>query len=213
MMAKRRDADATKTEILKAAEALFAEKGYAGTKLSEIAKASGVSGALVVFHFKNKLGVYDAVKKAIIDRCIESDALSQPVDESFQSLIENFIASMFRFYRDNPTMLRLANWGRLEGDDAPWPGEDEWHHIYLERIRMAQKCGEIRDDMTPLNVSIAISGLIHIWWEFHDHFLKHAKAQGIGGNVDEIYLKQCLSFVFRGLLPDNCIRPVESLPD
>lgn len=200
-MIKKRDAEATKFEIIKAAEALFAEKGYAGTKMSEIATASGVSGPLIVFHFKNKQGVYDAVKKAIIDRGLENETLTMPRDSSTSSFLEHFIASMFRFYRANPTMLRLANWGRLEGDDAPWPGEDEWHHAYLERIRKAQECGDIRNDMTPLNISIMICGLVHIWWEFHNHFLIHSQKEGIKNNVDDNYYKQCLSFVLRGLLP------------
>ena len=176
MKKKLRDADETKKRILDAAETLFSEKGFAGTTLREISKASKASGPLIVFHFKDKQGIYSAVKAAIIKRYIETDKKNPPANDSFCAFIEHVLTSMFQFYRDNPTMIRLANWDRLEGNNDPWPGEDEMHHIYRDHIRLAQEQGEIRSDLTPLNISIMISGVMHIWWEYHEHFLKEVNA-------------------------------------
>jgi TetR/AcrR family transcriptional regulator len=198
---KVRDADATKAVIVKAAEAIFAEKGFAGTTIREISQASGFSGPLIMFHFQNKLGVYEAVKASIVQRYIDHHRLEAPPKGSFASFIEHVIASMFAFYRDNPTMIRLSNWARLEGDLDPWPGEDEWHHVYWDHIRQAQVRGEIRDDLSPLNISIMISGAIHIWWEYHAHFLKHLETSKTPQAADDQYSQQCLSFVLRGLSP------------
>lgn len=209
---KIRDADATKGQILEAAETLFADKGFAGTTLREISEASGASGSLIVFHFKDKQGVYDAVKAAIINRYIDTDSRNPPPDDSFQSFIEHVLTSIFQFYRDNPTMMRLANWGRLEGDIDPWPGEDEWHHVYRERIRQAQERGEIRDDLTPLNISIMICGAMHIWWEYHEHFLRHMAAEEDKLEADDFYLQQCLSFVLQGLSNANMLTEKKGSP-
>lgn len=198
---KTRDADATKTQILKAAEQLFAEKGFAGTTLKEISEASGASGPLIVFHFKDKQGVYKAVKAAIAARHVQKEDQETPADDSFRAFIEEMFFSMFAFYRDNPTMVRLANWGRLEGDLEPWPGESEWHHTYYERILLAQERGEIRDDLTPFNILIMLSGMMHIWWEYHEHFFRDlgTTEQQEGVEADTLYFRQCLSFVLRGL--------------
>lgn len=210
---KTRDAEATREAILQAAERLFAEKGFAGTALREISEASGASGPLIVFHFKDKKGVYEAVKAAIIRRFFAARDETPPPEESFRSYIEHILRAMFRFYCDNPTMLRLANWGRLEGDVDPWPGEEEWHHACWNRIRQAQERGDIRNDLTPLNISIFICGAVHIWWEYHEHFLEHAtEKKNRGGDVDEFYLMQCLSFVQQGLSnPDAANAPSPSI--
>ena len=201
---KIRDANMTKKQILQEAEKLFAEKGFAGTTLSEISKASNASGPLIVFHFKDKQGVYNAVKAEIIKRYVETDRKNSPCDDSSSAFIKHILSSMFQFYSENPTMMRMANWGRLEGDVESWPGEDEWHHIYLDCIRKAQERGEIRKDLTPLNISIMIFGVVHIWWEYHEHFLKHMNAGEQKEEADNFYYQQCLSFVLQGLSNDVC---------
>lgn len=197
---KARDAEATRRTILEAAEKAFAERGFAGTTLRTISEVSGVSGPLIVFHFKDKRGVYEAVKAAIVRRFFTTrDELPAPED-SFRSFIENFLRLLFRFYRDNPAMIRLADWGRLEGDTDPWPGEEEMHHACWDRISRAQERGEIRGDLTPLNISVFICGAVHIWWEYHDHFLTHALEKKNGNtDEDEFYFRQCLAFVLQGL--------------
>ncbi len=201
MKNKTRDAERTKEQILEAAEKLFAEKGFAGTSLRELSEASGASGPLIVFHFKDKKGVYESVKASIISRYIAADRENLFEDDSFHSFLKQLLASMFQFYRDNPTMMRLANWGRLEGETDPWPGEDKLHHEYCQRIRQAQELGEIRDDLTPLNISIMICGAVHFWWEYHEHFIKHqaAGAQLSPTDADDFYFQQCFLFVTRGL--------------
>jgi AcrR family transcriptional regulator len=44
----------TKEKILKAAEEIFAEKGYDGSSLNEIAKKAGISKTQIFYYFENK---------------------------------------------------------------------------------------------------------------------------------------------------------------
>jgi len=194
-----RDAAATKATILAAAEELFAERGFAGTSIKKISEKSGASGPLIIFHFKDKSGLYVAVKAAIVKRY--SECLPAPLDshKPFHESLENIVKSMFSFYKNNPTLLRLANWGRLEGEVDPWQGEEEWHHRYVDHIRAAQQNGEIRDDISPLRVLVMICGAIHIWWEYHEHFLKDLGKSEDGETADGEYLDELISVVLRGL--------------
>jgi len=62
----RRHADATgdssaRERILKTAEQMFAESGFEGTSLRQVAVNADVPVALVSYHFKNKLGLYREV--------------------------------------------------------------------------------------------------------------------------------------------------------
>lgn len=56
-----RDAEATKTAILDAAEAEFAQYGLNAAKTEEIAAKTGVTKAMIYYYFKSKEDLYVAV--------------------------------------------------------------------------------------------------------------------------------------------------------
>jgi len=59
-------------EILAAAFRVFAEKGYAGSKISEIAAEAGLSHGLVYHYFSSKEAILNAIACDMVDR-IEAD--------------------------------------------------------------------------------------------------------------------------------------------
>jgi AcrR family transcriptional regulator len=58
---KARAREASITRILDAAEQLFAEFGYHGVTLKDVAARVGVSSTLIHYHFKGKESIYEAV--------------------------------------------------------------------------------------------------------------------------------------------------------
>jgi TetR/AcrR family transcriptional regulator len=60
-----RDAERTRELILDAAEALFAEKGYEETSLSDVGKKAGVSRATPGYFFGSKADLH----RAVLERC------------------------------------------------------------------------------------------------------------------------------------------------
>ena len=69
-----------RAQIINVSKKLFSEKGFNGTTTKEIAQASGISEAMIFFHFASKEDLYTA----IIDLRIQEvgDALS---DEALQA--------------------------------------------------------------------------------------------------------------------------------
>src|SRR5436309_14142702 len=57
----RMKGDLRREQILKTAVDLFSQKGFAGTTTKEIARAAGVSEAMVFRHFAKKTDIYDAI--------------------------------------------------------------------------------------------------------------------------------------------------------
>ncbi|GAA5184052.1 TetR family transcriptional regulator [Niveibacterium umoris] len=57
----KEQAEATREQLLDAAETLFCEKGVASTTLDLIARAAGVTRGAVYWHFKNKAEIFEAV--------------------------------------------------------------------------------------------------------------------------------------------------------
>ena len=57
----------TRSQILDAAEGLFARKGYDATTIKEIGRASGVNPALLYYYFAGKEDLYKAVLQRLFD--------------------------------------------------------------------------------------------------------------------------------------------------
>ena len=75
-------------EITEAAFAAFAEKGYAATRVEEVAKRAGVSKGLLYLYFKTKEELFKAVVRSVVMPRV--DALVNEVDSS-QLTAEQFI--------------------------------------------------------------------------------------------------------------------------
>lgn len=60
-------ANATANAVLKAAEALFATRGYAAVTMKQIASAAGIAPATLYLHFASKAAVLGAMAAAITD--------------------------------------------------------------------------------------------------------------------------------------------------
>ena len=62
------DRAARRETILKGAAAAFAEKGYAGTSMEDVASAAGITKLIVYRHFTSKEELYDAVLEGVSER-------------------------------------------------------------------------------------------------------------------------------------------------
>ncbi len=67
---QRRKQDRPK-EITQAALEAFAEKGYAGTRVEEVASKAGVSKGLLYLYFKTKEELFKAVVKSVVIRRVD----------------------------------------------------------------------------------------------------------------------------------------------
>ena len=60
------DVPRTKLKILKAAEKLFAEKGFDGARVDDIAGNAGVNKALIYYYFKSKRDILEELFSDLI---------------------------------------------------------------------------------------------------------------------------------------------------
>ncbi|MGI9225635.1 MAG: TetR/AcrR family transcriptional regulator [Woeseiaceae bacterium] len=67
-------------EITEAAFAAFAEKGYAATRVDEVARRAGVSKGLLYLYFKTKEELFKAVVRSVVMPRV--DALEEELDRS-----------------------------------------------------------------------------------------------------------------------------------
>ncbi len=104
--------------ILKESQRLFAEKGFHGVSIDEIARAVNVSPAILYRHFESKQALYDAVlrelssqRESYVEAVINSGA---GFEEVLISMTEVFIHSI----DENPNLLRIEMQSLLDGNSA-----------------------------------------------------------------------------------------------
>ncbi len=191
-----RNPERTRRAVFDAAEALFAERGFAGTSMRDISRESGISQPLIHHHFGGKEDLYIAVRRRVSERyaarfpdvALKTD---RPVD--VRAELERF----FAFLSDNGSLLRLLAWAHLEGNNPMWPSEMPPMNALIARIELAQESGLVRRDIDPANLSIMMVGLIAHWL---DNRLRYTGLFPRGYD-DQAYLNQAVALVTRGLSP------------
>ncbi|XJZ27208.1 TetR/AcrR family transcriptional regulator [Bacillota bacterium Lsc_1132] len=109
--------------VLEAAISLFAEKGYASTSTSEIAKAAGVAEGTIFRHFGSKENLLLSV---ILPFIIESipiladefiqDVLTKPYN-SFESFLTALIENRLQFVKNNQEIFKILVVELLQRED------------------------------------------------------------------------------------------------
>lgn len=88
----RRRKEARPAELMDAALVLFAEKGFAATRLEEIAASAGVSKGTVYLYFENKEALFKAAIEAAMTPAVEAaEALAGNARRSAAELLRDFV--------------------------------------------------------------------------------------------------------------------------
>jgi AcrR family transcriptional regulator len=118
----------TREKLLRAAREVFAERGLAHTKISDIATRSGVNRERVYGYFGSKEGLFDAVVNDALDELAEAVPLTAGED-----LVE-YVDRVHEFHRRHPQLLRLLLWEALHYRAEPLPGEADRQVRYQEKV-------------------------------------------------------------------------------
>jgi AcrR family transcriptional regulator len=90
--------------ILEVAEKLFIEKGYEGTKTTEIAKDAGVNHALLHYYYRTKENLFNQIFEEKASLILGSIVLTFDNDSSFFEKIKDGIEAHFDLISKNPKL-------------------------------------------------------------------------------------------------------------
>jgi len=99
--------------ILLAAERIFALKGYAGTRVSDIAETAEANVALINYYFSSKEKLYHGVLDRLFSKWGEHVGELVWNDEDPERVLTAYIYKHFEFKCNNLNMLRIFHWESL----------------------------------------------------------------------------------------------------
>jgi len=144
-------ADPTRAKILKAARKLFVVNGFAGTSIGKIAEKAKINHSLIFHHFGNKQGLWKSVKANIVESSNQSSPALPDLNQSFPDFMKKLIIQTISFYQDNPDIIRMISWQRLEMDNKKEIGLtlSTESQAWLDAFKHYQNKGCIRTDLKP----------------------------------------------------------------
>lgn len=108
-----RDSAKTKSDILRVAEDEFAQKGFYGARVDEIAALADINKRMIYEYYTNKEGLYKAVLFNVYRRLEEKEVEILTTDDDCIETIRNIIRMYYKFLRDNPNFVSILLWENL----------------------------------------------------------------------------------------------------
>ena len=163
MLEKRSDA---RQLVLVSAIAEFAKKGYAGTSVQDILRATRLSKPTLYYYFKSKAGLFRAILDFAYD---ESFRLMQAGVEKRTRCEERLIevaAAVFAFARNHQSLIRLvfatvfAAPEEIPPDSIDSTKRQRNFEFVLKIVRDGQRAGELDSRYDPVELTHGIFGAI-----------------------------------------------------
>src|SRR5256712_188261 len=164
----KRRKEARPGEIVAAALELFAERGFAATKLAEVARRAGVTKGTLYLYFDSKEALFKAmVRETIVPVIAQGEALARSFTGSARELFERLVREYWRLVGETALagipklmMAEAANFpelARFYYDEVVTRG----HRLMASVIERGVAHGEFRPVDVPVAAELAMSPLMH----------------------------------------------------
>ncbi|MGV8933064.1 MAG: TetR/AcrR family transcriptional regulator [Gallionellaceae bacterium] len=202
---RKRRKEARPSELTEAALDLFVERGFAATKLDDIAARAGVSKGTMYLYFSSKEELFKSViQQGILPLLDEGDALLATYQGDAKSLLQQMLLRWWQLVGET----RLAGVPKLmisEAGNFPEVASYYYENVIVrgrEHIRQAllrgMKSGEFRsvDIESTIDVTFAPLLMLTIW--------RYSMGPCACGQQDPVtYLNTHLDLLLNGLLEKN----------
>ena len=154
----------TREKLLEVAEEQFAERGFFGARVDEIAEAANINKRMLYAHFGSKEGLYIAALMKTYERLAEYEKqfIIDGIDPV--SSIRNIVLTSFRFLSQNPNFVRMLLWENLNSARAV-PRDDLAKlkapslEYMREQIRRGKAQGIFRPDADEFHTVFSLMNL------------------------------------------------------
>lgn len=161
----KRNPEATRRALLKAARAEFAAKGLAGARVDEIAASAGVNKQLVYHHFGDKAGLYLKVLEVLYEEIRKREHALELEGLEPEAAIRKLVEASFDHLADHPDFVALLTdenrhgASHIKGSEKLTAMHSPFVALIRETLRKGETAGVFRQNIDPLQLYISIAGL------------------------------------------------------
>ncbi|HYX82795.1 MAG TPA: TetR/AcrR family transcriptional regulator [Gemmatimonadales bacterium] len=164
----RRRKNARPEEILGAALEVFTDRGFAATKLEDIAKRAGVTKGTIYLYFDSKEALFKAlIRETIVPVIAQGEALAQRFTGSARDLLERLVREYWRLVGET-SLLGIPKLMIAEANNFPELARFYYeevvtrgHRLMAGVIQRGIKAGEFRPVNVLLAAKLAMSPVMH----------------------------------------------------
>jgi AcrR family transcriptional regulator len=164
----RRRKDARPEEIVAAALEVFVERGFAASKLEDVARRAGVTKGTIYLYFENKEALFKAVvRETIVPVIAKGEAVAQAFTGSARELFEKLVREYWRLVGETALAgipkLMMAEAGNFP-ELARFYYEEvavRGHRLMASVLERGIKAGEFRPVNVMVASKLAMSPLLH----------------------------------------------------
>ena len=190
---RRREQGArTRESILEVTTELMATRGYSGTTISAISKASGVMPASIYWHFENKEGLLAAVVERAADAWFRDAADAMGPSDGSDGAHEHNLGAFRYLFQQQPELYRVLLLISLESPDRDAASlaavkrvRDRCKQFIAARLegRMPVSDAELRREMCQ---RLATFGMALLDGSFVAHQIDSAPQEAIGERFEQL---------------------------
>jgi AcrR family transcriptional regulator len=158
----RRRGEETRRSVLRAAEEVFAQVGYAGARMEDIAERSGIRRASFVHYYRDKPTLYGALLDDLFDGLDARYAAELAGPGSLTERMLRCIDVWAERIESRPSLLRITLWemARAEASE-PVPLASRVQPLVVrlsEAVREGQRQGVLRSDFDAIGFVMSVAG-------------------------------------------------------
>ncbi|KEQ51809.1 TetR/AcrR family transcriptional regulator [Sphingobium chlorophenolicum] len=156
--------------MLSAAAELFAERGFGGTNLRDVADALGMSRPGLYYHFPSKEKILEAlIEEVTFSFAAQLDKIDAPEDQDPEEALRSVVRISTMWVLDNPVMFRVLDRSETEMPDELREKHDVSKKAILEHITRIIERGVAVGKFRPVDAHVAaltIAGMRNwtAWW-------------------------------------------------
>ncbi|MBI5895568.1 MAG: TetR/AcrR family transcriptional regulator [Desulfobacterales bacterium] len=198
-MAKTRKAGPRREQILRAAEKIFAEKGFQETTISDIAKGAGLSEPTLYEYFSSKEEILFTIPEETSCKLGELIGFHLKMAKGTAARLRAMIYILFWIHQTNPhyaavSYLILKQSGRFSKSPS-YEALRRRLRPLIDVVEEGIAAGEIRSGFTPFFIRSVILGTI-------EHLTTRKLLLGTGDDLLD-YVDPLMELIMGGIAPDH----------
>ena len=186
-------ADKTRKKLITAARKTFVKNGFAGSSITQIANLAKINRSLIFHHFDTKENLWLIVKEQITSDAkikYKNKSILPSKELPFKDFIRELLHNTINFYRQNPDIIAMINWQRIERETITIGSSSE-SKLWLSAFEHYKLSGDISSKIKAEQVLCLIVGIAGSAGMDSIRYLKKLK------DLDD-YINCCVDIIIKG---------------